>query len=354
MVRLDPRPGHLPRFPEAVHGASVERLESRSLQGNPLGDPSERSIAVYRPPSGETEGRPLVLLLGGFGSTGSRQASRPGFLEETELGLFDRLVRQGVIPEAVLIAPDCLTSLGGSQCVNSSATGRYADFLLQEVLPWAHETFRTGPVAAVGQSSGGFGALHLAFEAPGTFVAVGSSAGDMAFDLTVASDIPKAVRTFRRFGGPEEFLRRLAAEPWILGPPTDTTGAALLLLALGACYSPKPGAGAEFDLPFDLASGELIPTVWQRWLAFDPVVRLGEEKARAALRRLSLVHLTGSTEDEWFLDLAARRFAARAAAYELPVRYDEFPGGHFDKRPRFEALFSSLVNALAPRPSDPG
>lgn len=346
MVRLEARPGQLPRFPEVVAGATVERFESHVLADNPLGDPSQRGVVVYRPPSGVTDGAPLVLLLGGFGSTGTHQGDRPGFLGETELGLFDRLVRTGVVPEATLLVPDCLTSLGGSQYVNSSATGRYADFLLQELLPWARETFRSRSVGVVGQSSGGFGALHLALESPGTFAAIGVSAGDVAFDLTIRPDIPKAVRTYRKFGGPERFLRQLSAEPWTFRSPTDPSGAALLMLALGACYSPRPGRGAEFDLPFDLETGELLAPVWKRWLSFDPLVRIEEEAARAALRRAGRVYLTASSDDEWFLDLAARRFVARAAHHGLSIGYDEFPGGHFDKRPRFEAVFRSVVPAL--------
>ncbi len=346
MVRIDSRAGSLPRFPLNVVGATVERMESRLLAGNPLGDPAERGIAVYRPPSGTTEGLPLLILLGGFASGGVHQAARPQFLAETELGLFDRLVRTGAMPEAVLIVPDCLTSLGGSQYVNSAATGRYADFVLQEVIPWAREELGTGPMGILGQSSGGFGALHLAIESPGTFAAVGTSAGDMAFELTVRPDIAPAVRTYRRFGGPEAFLRKLAEEPWMVRAPNDPTGAALLLLALGACYSPRSGSGAEFDLPFDLDTGELIPSVWQRWLDFDPVLRVERPDVRSALGRVGLVYLTASSEDEWFLDLAARRLAGRMARHGLSVRYDEFPGSHFDKRLRFQALFPALVGAL--------
>ncbi len=347
MVRVSV-PSHRPRvFPAPLPGASVETLESRALEGNPLGDPATRSVAVYRPPSGSTEGLPLLVFLPGFARGGAHLALRPSYLGETEFGLFDRLVRAGACPEAVLVAPDCLTTLGGSQYVNSTSTGRYADFVVNEVVPWARERYRTRATGILGQSSGGFGALHLSMLNPGVFSAVGSSAGDIAFDLLFPPDIPRAVRAFREFGGPEAFLDRLFREPWLLKGPADPSGSALLLLAMSACYSSRNDGSGAFDVPFDPETGGIDPPVWDRWLAYDPLVRLERDEERASLARLRRLHLTASSGDEWFLDVAARRFAHRLEEHGVPVVYDELPGGHFDKRPRFEKLFASLVRALS-------
>ncbi|MGA7923468.1 MAG: alpha/beta hydrolase-fold protein [Thermoplasmata archaeon] len=321
-------------------------LESRVLAGNPLGDPATRQLAVYRPPSGVTEGKPLLLHLPGFTGAGWLEAQRERMYSESLFRVFDRLVTSGRCGEAVLIAPDCATLLGGSQYVNSSATGRYEDYVMDEVLPWAKETLHTGPTGILGQSSGGFGALHLAMNHPDQFQAVGSSAGDMAFDLCFLLEIPRAVRRIREAGGPEELLGRLIEEPGLLRSPTDPTVSALILLAMGACYSPRSGEGAAFDLPFDVDTGEIVLEIWERWLRFDPVTRLKEESTQAALRRLRSVHVTASRADEWYLDLAARRFARVASMHGVPVIHEEFEGGHFDRSPRFEALFRRMVEAL--------
>ena len=40
-----------------------------------------------------------------------------------------RLVREGRMGPVILVFPDCFTALGGNQYVNSSAIGRYADYL---------------------------------------------------------------------------------------------------------------------------------------------------------------------------------------------------------------------------------
>jgi Putative esterase len=317
------------------------------LRDNPLGDPCVRDVAVYTPPSGRTEGLPLLVQLAGFTGAGWVELQREVPFHETLFQVFDRLVRTGACPEAVLISPDALTTLGGSQYVNSSATGPYADYVVREIVPWAQARFRTGATGVLGQSSGGFGSLHLVAEHPGVFEAVASSAGDMAFDLTYTSDLLKAARELRGYDSVEAFLGRFFEDPSIMKGPGDPVGSTLNALAMSACYSPRPGEPGTFDLPIDIQTAEIDPKVWGRWLAFDPVERLHEERTVASLRRLRSIHLTASRSDEWFLDLSARRWVCRARTLGLEVQHDEFDGGHFDRVPRFEAMYTRMTRTLS-------
>jgi hypothetical protein len=340
------RPGSHPAFPRSWGGAvELGPFESRVLVGNALGDPVRRNVGIYRPPDGRTEGRPMIVFLAGFAGVGMGLAQPDGFLREELVGQLDRRIHSGEIPPMSLLLPDCLTSLGGSQYVNSAATGRYADHVLDELVPWAKERLRPSSVGVMGQSSGGFGALHLAMERPGAFDAVGASAADMAFDITFLPEFAKAVRAIRAHGGPEELLHRIATNPSLVGSPTDPVSAALLLLAMGACYSPV-GRDGGFEMPFDLETAELVPDVWERWLRFDPVERLSNDADRAALARLRSLHITASRGDEWYLDIGAHRFARRAAAHSVPVLHEEFDGGHFARAPRFDALLRRFGEVL--------
>lgn len=316
------------------------------MRDNPWGDPFVRDVACYLPPSGTTDGLPLLVLLSGFTGAGWIELERTHPFQDGLIQLFDRLVRTGACPEAVIVAPDCLTSLGGSQYVNSTATGPYADYVVREVVPWAHERFRTGRTGVLGQSSGGFGALHLGMEFPDSFEAVGSSAGDMAFEYSYLSDFPRVFRALRAAGGPERWLESFFTDPTQIRGPGDISGTVLELLAMASCYSPTTGSPGSFDLPFDTDSGELLPEVWSRWLAFDPVRRLATPSARTALQRMRSVHVTGSDSDEFFLDVGARIFAAEAARWNVSVVHEEFAGGHFVRAPRFHALFIRMVTAL--------
>jgi pimeloyl-ACP methyl ester carboxylesterase len=326
--------------------AELVPFESAVLADNPLHDPARREVAVLRPPSGRTEGTPLLLLLSGYAGTGPGEMARRDAFAENLFQLFDRMVRSGACGEATLVAPDCYTSLGGNQYLNSSAMGRYDDHLVRELLPWAQERYRTGPVGVLGQSSGGFGALHLAFEHPGQFAAVGSSAGDMGFEYAYLADLAKACREFQKHGGPQPFLEHLFDEPMVLRGPTHSSGAALITLGMAASYSPIDRDPGAFELPCDWETAELDPRVWARWKAFDPVARAATDAGAAALRQTKLLIVTGSRDDEWYLDQGSRWFSAVARRQRIPVVHEEFDGGHFQRRPRFEAIFARMVAAL--------
>ncbi len=337
-------------FPAPLRGRIERpRFPSRRLEGNPLGDPAEREVPVYVPPSGETEGRPVLLLLTGYAGAGWLHFQRPRFLSDSIVGRLDRLIRTGVVPEAVMVAPDCLTTLGGSQYLNSSATGRYEDYVVDEILPWVRETYRTGPVAALGTSSGGYGALVLALRHPEEIRAAASNAGDAYFEYCYPCEFPAAFRQLRRAGGPEPFLRRMLGQPIPAFGPRSPEAPAMSTLAYASCYSPRPDEPGAFDLPFDLETGALRNEVWDRWLAWDPVRILATDAGAAAARRLAYLYVDGGTRDEWGLDVSARILAERARQAGATVDLEEYDGAHFEAGPRYDVMIPRLLRALPPR-----
>ena len=172
------------------------------------------------------------------------------------------------------------------------------------MIPAIDQRFRTQATRDArgigGKSSGGYGALVLAMRHAALFSAVACHSGDAYFELSVIPDIPKAVRTLRRHGGVESFLRYFDATE--AKRPDDIT--TIMMLALGACYSPDPTRPLGIALPFDVETGEMDWEVWRRWKAWDPVeMAAGHAEA---LRALSLLFIDAGTRDEWSLDLGAR------------------------------------------------
>src|SRR5438105_3067778 len=118
-------------------------FRSAALAGNVLGDPSERPLWVYLPPGyEESDARyPTVYVIQGL--TGqidmwrNRAAFRPNYLE-----LMDDLFAGRQAPPAIVVFVDAWTSLGGSQFLNSTGTGRYHDYLCEELVPFVVETGR--------------------------------------------------------------------------------------------------------------------------------------------------------------------------------------------------------------------
>src|SRR3989304_1007343 len=123
----------------------VEMVRSGVLQGNALGDPVERPVHVYLPSDYAKTGEryPVAFLLAGFAGSGASFLDYEAW-DETIRQRMDRLAASGRIRPMLLVLPDATTRFGGSQYINSTATGRYQDYLL-ELVDWADHTFRTRP-----------------------------------------------------------------------------------------------------------------------------------------------------------------------------------------------------------------
>jgi enterochelin esterase-like enzyme len=331
--------------PLAFRGrVEMPSFESALLKGNCAGDPHVREVAVYLPPgSGERGERlPCVWLLASFTSHAH------GFLETHPwrrgvVSLYDEAVAAGAAPRAILVMPDCFTWLGGSQYVDSAYLGPYERYLVEELVPFVDATYptRPGSRAVVGKSSGGFGALRLGMRHPELFGAIASISGDVAFEDSLGPELLACLRGLVPYqGDPARFLEAFRSDPDLSGDGHAVINA----LAMAACYSPNLESSLGFDLPMDLRTGERKQTVWNRWLAFDPLNAVGEHAA--ALQRLRLLHLECGLRDEFHLQWGTRRLSNRLRALGIPHDHEEHEGGHRGLDPRLLALLPKLIAAL--------
>ena len=118
-------------------------VESAVLRGNLLGDPSDRVVDVYVPAGCEGAALPLLTDLVGFTAGGPAHTNWSAFRENVPERL-DRLIGEGAMAPVVVAFPDCFTRVGGNQYINSAATGRWADFLIGEMLPAVESRFGSG------------------------------------------------------------------------------------------------------------------------------------------------------------------------------------------------------------------
>jgi hypothetical protein len=293
-------------------------FESDVLAGNPLGDPHERPLWVYVPPGYDEEPErryPSVYLIQGL--TGqldmwrNRAAFRQNFPE-----LADELFASGEAQPCILVWVDCWTSLGGSQFLDSPGTGRYHTYLCDEVAPFVDERYRTMPAAEhrgiAGKSSGGYGAMVTPMLRPDLFGGLATHAGDALFEAAYLPDFRRSVRALRDHydGSFERFWQDFRSRPALT---KETDHVLLNDWCMAACYSADEDGTVR--LPYDPATGELLPDVWERWLAWDPV-RMAPRYADA-LRSLRAIYIDAGTRDEFFLDNGAEAF--RRALAELGV-----------------------------------
>jgi enterochelin esterase family protein len=323
----------------------VERLESRVLGDNPLNDPATRDLYVYLPPgydAGAGSRFPVVYCLTGFTGRGqmllNSQPFTPGLSER-----MDNLIASGTITKMIVVMPDCFTRLGGSQYINSEATGRYEDYLIEEIVPFVDAKFRTraeaGARAVMGKSSGGYGALVHGMRHADVFGVVASHSGDAYFEYCYPPDFIKYVRALGD-SDPTAFLEKFWREE--RKGKEDIT--LLNVLAMSACYSPDAARPLGLRLPFDTRTGEIIDEVWARWLEHDPV-RMVERYANE-LRKLKLLYLDAGTRDEFALDLGARVLASRLTEHNVPFIHEEFDDGHFNISYRYDRSLEHISRAV--------
>ena len=316
----------------------ILEYESRVLRGNPLGDPTLRRTPVYLPSSYPAGRYPVFYVLTGFTGFGELLLQRGAWTESLPERL-DRLIRARKMREAIVVMPDCFTRYGGSQYLNSTATGRYEDHVVKELVPFVDRRYRTnGRRAVLGKSSGGYGALVLGMRHPDVFHALACHSGDLYFEYCYLPDFPKALDVLRKHGGPARFLRAWEKMPKRLAGDLH---AAVNTLAMASCYSPR---GRSFDLPFDLETGVIRKDIWRRWKAWDPVEML--DRHARDLRKLPLVYLDCGTRDPFALHHGARIFAAKARRLEVRVVHEEFDDDHSNIAYRYDRSLALLSKAL--------
>jgi len=332
----------------AVGRVVVERFESAVLQGNPLGDPHLRRVPVYLPPSYDEQiGKryPVIYVLTGFTGRGRMLLNDNPWSESLDDRL-NRLIGSGACGEVIVVMPDCFTRYGGSQYLNSTATGRYQDHLVQELVPYVDARYRTLPGrdhrGVVGKSSGGYGALVLGLQHPEVFGAVASHSGDVVFDYCYRGDIPKFCGEVQRGGGLARWLQSFESK---VQKKTEDLHV-LNILAMAACYSPNPATKPlGVDFPIDLETGAWRQDVWERWLDQDPMRLL--ERHPMALRSMKCVYLDAGVRDEWSLHLGARLFSARLKQHRVEHELQEFDDGHKNVSYRYDVSLPKLAGALA-------
>ena len=107
------------------------------------------------------------------------------------------LIHQRKLGPVILVFPDCFTALGGNQYINSSAVGRYADYLTRELIPFVDGELRTlssrDHRGCFGKSSGGYGAMLQGMKYAKFWGAIANHSGDAYFDFVYRRDWPNTL-----------------------------------------------------------------------------------------------------------------------------------------------------------------
>ena len=364
--------------PHWLQGRLIElKHTSKVLADNPLNDPHVRKLAVWLPPQydeGADHGRgkrfPVLYDLAGFTGSGLAHVSWRGF-DENVPERVARLIHEDKLGPVILVFPDCFTALGGNQYINSSAIGRYADYLTRELIPFVDREFRTLSArehrGCFGKSSGGYGAMLHGMKYARYWGAIANHSGDAYFDFLYYTDWPNALnelakyRSSKREAGPVDVP---AAEQnadlgvddgrvakfldMIWGKEKISSGEmhCLMALAMAATYDPDPNVPNGFRLPFNLETGELLPARWKQWLKHDPIHLVGRYKNNLA--SLKGLFIDCGWRDQYHIHYGSRILSKRLHQQGIAHVYEEFDDTHSGIDYRQERSLPFLYKALKP------
>ncbi len=323
-------------------------IESSALRDNPLGDPHVRPLWVYVPPGYDAEPDrrfPSIYLIQGMTGQVDMWWNRTAFRPTTPERI-DRLFAEEDCPPALVVFADCWTSYGGAQFIDSTGTGRYCEYLCDEVVSFVDARYRTLAEPAhrglTGKSSGGYGAMVVPMLRPDVFGGLATHAGDALFEHCYLREFPDTLRALRNEyeGSYETFWEEFRSRP---GFTKQSDYPLVNTYAMAACYSANEDGSV--DLPFDLDSGLLRDDVWQRWLAWDPV-RMAPRHAEA-LRSMRAIYIDAGTRDEFFLDLGAEAFRRELEKLGITdIFFELFDAGHGAIEYRYPLAIRYLAERL--------
>jgi hypothetical protein len=363
-----------------LHGPPAGRLvvlehDSRVLAGNPLGDPHVRRLPVWLPPGydeGATRGRgrryPVLFDLVGFTGSGHAHVNWRPF-DENVPERVARLIRDKRMGPCIVVFPDCFTSLGGNQYVDSPAVGRYAAYLTRELVPFVDREFRTlasrDHRGLFGKSSGGYGAIVHGMLHPETWGALADHSGDAMFEFCYYTDLPRTLNELDRYrlpkrrpgptspaastrrvarGRDDGRIARFLEAMWRKEKLTDGEVHALMMLAMAATYDPVPGDPLGFRMPVNLETGEMIAARWKRWKANDPVAMVARHVR--ALKSLRAIYVDCGWRDQYHLHFGARMLSLALSRKGIRHVYEEFDDTHSSIDYRMDVSLPILYRAL--------
>jgi len=253
--------------------------------------------------------------------------------------------------------------------VNSSAIGRYADYLTKEIVPFVDREFRTlasrDHRGCFGKSSGGYGAIIHGMKYPETWGAIADHSGDSYFDFVYFHDWPNTLNELAKYrprerapgkvdvlrseqgadrGFDDGRVRRFLDAVWTKPKLSMAEGHAIMNLCMAATYDPDPRAPNGFRIPFNLETGELLADRWKRWQANDPVNLVREY--RRNLKSLRGIYIDCGSRDQYHIHYGTRILSKRLQQARIEHTYEEFDDTHSDVDYRMDVSLPFLAKAL--------
>lgn len=324
----DYNPCHPDPFPCEPISAGVlleDEVYSPGLENNLLGDTPTRKVSIYLPPGYDENTQknyPVLYLLHGFLVDheiwfGGRYMFLDIYKGMDVQKFMDDLISDEIVSPMIVVSPNSQNSFEGSWYSNSTLSGNWEDFIVQDLVTYIDNHYRTLTVpesrGIAGHSMGGQGALKIAMKHPELFSTVYALS---ASDLVMDDYILKAKK---------EYVLQAAQSQEDQYMNVDSSQVRSII-SRAFVYAPNPSLLPFYgELPLT-ETGDLIDTTWQKWLKHDLHLMLPQYIEN--LLQLKAIRFDCGTSDGGI----TQNYIFSEALTELDIEhvFEAYDGNHYD------------------------
>jgi S-formylglutathione hydrolase FrmB len=307
----------------AVSGTSAAgtytrvKVRGKSLEGNLSGEPADRDVSIYLPPSYQKESGkryPVVYLLHGYTNSDIGwfgPESRGSFANgNTMIAAADRAFTTGGTPELILVMPNAYTIYQGSMFSNSVTAGDWEAFVVKDLVEYMDSHYRTLPQRAsrglAGHSMGGYGTIRIGMKYSQVFSSIYVLSGCC---LTAGlNPNPQVSARAEALKSPEE--------------AKNADRGLATLLAEAAAWSPNP-SNPPFYLDLPAKDGKIQPAIVAKWAANAPLAMIDQYATNLKTLRIGI-----DVGDKDTLAASNRELNRVLNNYGIQTAFEVYDGDH--------------------------
>jgi len=317
----------------------LDSIESKFILNTVTAERSTRELNIYLPPgySNSNAKYPVLYLLHGIGD------DHNVFMQDTTQhmnikDIMDYGIRNSLFGKMIVVTPNEKTNWFGSFYCNSSVTGSWEDFTVEELVNYIDKNYRTikssSSRSIAGHSMGGYGAITLAIKHPDVFsVTYGMNSAFISLSEKISILNPDFIAILEA----KTKQDLIKTQSWV------TMG----LLTVAQAFSPNPSNPPFYaDFPFIKSENEIILdyTCFNKWQERD--VNYMIYKYYNNLKKLKAIKFDSGIYDEYkFIVINNRKLSANLNSIGIEHQFEEYNGDH---RNRIWGLNGRMINDVLP------
>lgn len=327
-------------FSAFAQKGSKERIKIHSvaLEENLAGDPADRDVTVYLPPSyaSNPDSRyPVLYMLHGFTDSDSQWFG----WEKHWINLQDVIeqsIAEGLSKDMIVVMPNAYNRFKGSMYASSATVGDWETFVTKELVGHIDANYRTLADKASrglsGHSMGGYGTLRLGMKYPDVFSSI-YALSPCCMDGGATTNT--------------ELITKL--EGFTADQLQDASFFEIATLATSAAFAPNP-QNPPFYLDLPAKNGQANQEVVNKIIANRTLSIVDQYIPN--LKKLKAIGMDAGLQDQG-ISASTKKLHELLEAYQIPHQYESYEGDHLNRiseRIRTKALpfFSENLNFQSP------